>query len=123
MQAVAAAGLQVVVVDENTPLPVPSTPPPIPVNGETFKAVGVQVLVFNEADVKARRVVGYQICDSNGRNLQGVQHLDPTNRPSYVVFSPQRMLRIAVNFPGYLWQPIFEGQIPNVVVLDGEDEE
>lgn len=123
MEAMVAAGLQVVVVDSNTPLPVRVVPPVIPVNGKLIKGLGLQVLVFNEAEIKPTKVVGYQICDSTGRNIQGVANLDPTDRPAYTVFAPQRMLRIAANFPGYLWQPIFEGQIENVIILNGEEEE
>lgn len=122
MEFMAAAGLHVVVVDEHTPLPLSVTPHPIATNGHSYQGVGIQVLVFNQA-VVPRKVVGYQICDSSGKNIQGDAKLDPTSRPAYAVFAPQRMLRIAVNYPGYLWQPIFDGQIENVVVLNGEDEQ
>jgi hypothetical protein len=66
-----------------------------------------------------KRLIGFQIADSTGKNIQG-DASDPLDLASFEVIAPvPGLLRAVAEIaaPGYLLMPIYEGDIQEAVVL------
>jgi hypothetical protein len=64
-----------------------------------------------------RKLIGFQICDARGTNIQGDDD-DPTGEPSFAVFDPSLAGPLAATLPrGFLLMPIREGDVQQPIII------
>lgn len=63
-----------------------------------------------------RPLLGYQVADEAGNNIQG-DHNDPSGLASFEIMPPNLALNTIEHMPGFTLYPIFEGDIEEPVLL------
>ncbi len=58
----------------------------------------------------ARKLLGYQIADADGVNIQG-DDADPSGEPSFRILNAQEAQAVVEAHEGFLLMPIYEGDI------------
>lgn len=58
----------------------------------------------------ARKLLGYQIADAGGVNIQG-DDADPSGEPSFRILSAAEAQAVVERHEGFLLMPIYEGDI------------
>lgn len=67
------------------------------------------------------KLIGYQLADLQGRNIQG-DGIDPTNMPSFAVMTPAVATKVMEDLGSrkFLLMPIYEGDIENCTLAEAE---
>lgn len=67
-----------------------------------------------------RKLLGFQLADERGANIQGDDD-DPCDMASYEVMAPAVATAVIAKHPGYLLMPIYEGDFEAPVLLENPD--
>ena len=69
----------------------------------------------------AKKLIGFQLANGSGQNIQGEPDEDPTPLATYEVMDTALAVFIISKYPGYLLVPIFAGDVENPVILSPTD--
>lgn len=62
------------------------------------------------------KLLGFQLANKSGENIQGDDD-DPTSLASFEIMSPTVAVKVIADLPGFLLQPIFEGDLEEPSII------